>query len=72
MILKAIATYGLSTRQSICTPPPGSSDLSESLKSVFEKGDVRSRRELIARICFDQYVPRLGSDIAPSGWFSNG
>ncbi len=64
---------GLSTREITERLHITLNTVQDHLKSVFDKTGVRSRRELVAAILQEQYLPRImaGQRIGPSGFFTD-
>jgi DNA-binding CsgD family transcriptional regulator len=58
-VLTQLVAHGLSTDAIAARLEISSWTVQDHLKSIFEKLDVRTRGELVARLFFDHFAPRL-------------
>jgi DNA-binding CsgD family transcriptional regulator len=71
-VVTGLVCRGLSTREIGEQLSISAFTVQDHLKSIFDKTGVRSRRELVAAILHEQYLPRVaaGSRPAPAGFFA--
>lgn len=67
-----LVLHGLSTDEIAADLVISALTVQQHLKAVFDKTGVHSRRDLVARIFAQQYLPRLRSGMRPGvdGWFA--
>jgi DNA-binding CsgD family transcriptional regulator len=70
-VLTVLVCRGLSTHQMAERLHITANTIQDHLKSIFDKTGVSSRRELVATILQEQYLPRAmtGRPLGPSGFF---
>jgi DNA-binding CsgD family transcriptional regulator len=66
-----LVLHGLSTTEIARRLYVSEYTIQDHLKAIFDKVGVRSRRELVAQIFFQHYLPRLhmGAPVGSTGWF---
>jgi DNA-binding CsgD family transcriptional regulator len=71
--ISGLVFHGLSTRAISQTLHITEHTVQDHLKSIFDKTGVRSRRELVATVLRQQYLPRAkaGARPGPSGYYPN-
>jgi DNA-binding CsgD family transcriptional regulator len=68
-----LTMLGLSTREMASRLQLSPYTVQDHLKSIFDKVEVRSRRELVAQLFLQQCAPRLAAGASPraDGWFAD-
>jgi DNA-binding CsgD family transcriptional regulator len=67
-----LTMHGLSTQEMAASLQVSPYTVQDHLKSIFDKDDVRSRRELVAQLFLQQCAPKLAKGATPGidGWFA--